>query len=84
MMELTLSAYEFDPFRMIRLARVASMLAGVRGLIRLHDHKGCLQVTWLTEPEPEERELVELVWREIGHEPQVEHELKDAEEAAHA
>jgi hypothetical protein len=72
-MELTLSAYEVDPHRLVRLVRVAAALGHVRHMSRLHDHKGTLEVTWRTEPEPEQRRLVELVWAEIGCEPNVEH-----------
>lgn len=84
---VTLSCYG-EVNRLCRLATVLSdviHLAAEDGLadrviqkiVEIHDHKGCLTVTWGILPTPAEKEILEKAW-ELQNEYFVEHELDGA------
>jgi hypothetical protein len=85
-MKISLSCYG-EVNRFCRLANVLSdvvRLATEDGLAdrviqkidEIHDHKGCLTVTWEIMPTLAEKEIVEKAW-ELQNEYFVEHELVD-------
>jgi hypothetical protein len=81
--EVSLSAYEQGCDRLTRLARVASCMSQslLEKVVRLHDHKGFLEVTSRVRLAAEEQRVIVRLWEMVGHEPEcnVEFEVEEAE-----
>lgn len=68
---MKLTTYEDVEWRMNRLKVVRSFAEymGYDKLINcLHDHKGCLEVYWITNPEEQESSAMHSMWRLLNEE----------------